>query len=162
LKTNKPPTPTPQPTPSIPWKLIKLMYMGISGITLIIGVVIGVIAILPKYDSQLIADGKGKSGQLTTTDNKELGSSKNIDVYTFKSEKRQYLTVEVVSNDFRPVFTMRKLDHDTLVKVEDVENKDNNFTASIMVEKGEYELKVKPENDGLGDYVIKAWVTGDR
>ncbi|QYX31577.1 serine/threonine-protein kinase [Sphaerospermopsis torques-reginae] len=111
LKTNKPPIPTPQPTPpptpSIPWKLIKLMMMGISGIMLIIGVVIGVIAILPKSDSQLIADGKGKSGQLTTTDNKELGSGKNIDVYTFKSEKRQYLTVEVVSNNFRPIFTMR-------------------------------------------------------
>ncbi|QYX31578.1 hypothetical protein [Sphaerospermopsis torques-reginae] len=45
------------------------------------------------------------------------------------------------------------------MKVEYVENKDNNFTASIMVEKGDYELKIKPKNDSLGDYVIKAWVT---
>ncbi|MFM2064256.1 MAG: hypothetical protein RLZZ507_3927 [Cyanobacteriota bacterium] len=167
LTTNKPPTPTPQttPTPSIPWKLIKLMMMGISGIMLIIGVVIGVIAILPKSDSQLIADGKEKLGQLTTADNKELGSGKNFDVYKFKSDKRQYLTVEIVSNDFRPIFTISKLEDKSFMKVEDVAIQDNNFTASIMIEKGEYELKIKSESESLGDYLIKAWVTdisGDR
>ncbi|TAF07052.1 MAG: serine/threonine protein kinase [Nostocales cyanobacterium] len=149
-------TPPKPPKSPIPWKLI---INGISGIIVIIGVVIAVTTIFTKSDEQLIADGKEKLGQLTSSDQKELVSSKPFDIYNFKSEKRQYLTVELVSKDFRPVFTIRKLEDESFMKVEDVEIKDNNFTASIMVEKGEYELKIKPENEGLGDYVIKAWVT---
>ncbi|WP_071191303.1 hypothetical protein [Trichormus sp. NMC-1] len=86
-------------------------------------------------------------------------SDKIFDVYEFKSEKKQYLTVEIVSNDFNPIFTIRKLDDQNFMSVTDVANKDNNFTATIMVEKGEYELKIKSENAALGDYVIKAWIT---
>lgn len=158
LTTNKPPPPNP-PKPPIPWKLIKLIILGISGMILIRSVVIAVIYILPKPNEQLIANGTEKIGQLISSDQKELVSGKHFDVYRFKSERRQYLTVEIVSKDFRPIFTISKLENKSFMKVEDVTTQDNNFTASIMVEKGEYELKIKSENEGLGDYVIKAWVT---
>lgn len=150
---NKKPVPPPPPPK------IKLPIKLIAGFVLAVVVVIGIILILRKPENQLIADGKEKTGQLTTSDDKELGSSKNVDVYKFKSDKRQYLTVEIVSQDFNPIFTVRKLDDTNLMTVKNVANKNNNFTASIMVEKGEYELKIKSENAALGDYVIKAWIT---
>lgn len=139
---------------------MKLIMMGIIGIVLaaIVGIV-GVMLKPQKTDNQLIADGKSYLGELTTLDNKELSSGKNFDVIRFQSEKKQYLTVEVVSNDFRPVFTIRKLEDNSFMDVKDVANQNNNYTATVVVEKGEYELKIKPENLGLGDYVIKAWVT---
>ncbi|WP_016953181.1 serine/threonine-protein kinase [Anabaena sp. PCC 7108] len=149
-KLNKKPVPPPK---------IKIPIKLITGFILAVVVVIGIIFILKKPDNQLIADGKEKQGQLTTADQKELASDKFFDGYKFTSEKKQYLTVEIVSNDFNPIFTIRKLDDQNFITVKDVENKDNNFTASMMVEKGEYELKIKSENEALGDYVIKAWIT---
>jgi hypothetical protein len=64
-----------------------------------------------------------------------------------------------VSDEFAPIFTIRKLNDNIFMDVTDVASRNNTFTASIIVEKGEYELKIKPENVSLGDYVIKAWVT---
>jgi eukaryotic-like serine/threonine-protein kinase len=145
-------SPSPPPKIKLPIKLI-------TGFVLAIVVVIVVMLIPKNTDNQLIKDGKEKQGELTTADQKELASDKIFDVYEFKSEKRQYLTVEIVSNDFNPIFTIRKLDDQNFMTVTDVANKDNNFTATIMVEKGEYELKIKSENAALGDYVIKTWIT---
>ncbi|MBE9258088.1 MULTISPECIES: hypothetical protein [Aphanizomenonaceae] len=102
------PTPPLPPAPQIPWKLI----LGtISGIIILIGVVMAVMSILPKSNDQLITDGKAKSGQLTSSDQKELSSDKNYDVYTFKSDKKQDLTVQIISNDFQPQLTMMKPDN---------------------------------------------------
>ena len=146
------PVPPAPPAPPIPWKLI----LGtISGIILIIGVVMAVISILPKSNDQLIADGKAKSGQLTSSDQKDLISNKTYDVYTFKSDKKQYLTVQITSNDFQPQLTIMKPDVNPLTNVA---TKDNDFTASIMVEPGTYQFKITSTEAASGNYVIKAWV----
>jgi serine/threonine protein kinase len=123
---------TPIPRTQISIKLI-------AGVILTVVMIIGVILIPKNTGLQLIADGKEKPGQLNQSDQKELSSGKSFDVYKFKSEKKQYLTVEIVSNDFHPIFTIRKLDDQNFMNVTDVANKNNNFTATIMVEKGEYE-----------------------
>ncbi|MBD2292062.1 serine/threonine protein kinase [Anabaena sphaerica FACHB-251] len=138
---------------------IKLPIKLITGFVLAVVVVMGIMLIPKNTDNPLIGDGQEKQGQLTTADQKELASDKIFEVYEFTSQKKQYLTVEIVSNDFNPIFTIRKLDDQNFMTVTDVANKDNNFTATIMVEKGEYELKIKSENAALGDYVIKAWIT---
>jgi eukaryotic-like serine/threonine-protein kinase len=149
-------TTTVPPAPSIPWKLI----LGtISGIIIIIGVFMAVMAILPKSNDQLIANGKAQSGELTSSDQKELSSDKTYDVYTFKSDKRQYLTVQVISNDFQPQLTMMKPDDKYFNPVPNVGIKDNDFTASIMVEPGTYKFKITSTQAANGNYVIKAWVT---
>ena len=154
--TSPPPVPPVPPAPQIPWKLI----LGtISGIILIIGVVMAVMSILPKSNDQLIADGKAKSGQLTSSDQKELSSDKTYDVYTFKSDKRQYLTVQITSNDFQPQLTMMKPDNKDFNPVPNVGTKDNDFTASIMLEPGTYQFKITSTQAASGNYVIKAWVT---
>ncbi|MTJ08218.1 serine/threonine-protein kinase [Anabaena sp. UHCC 0204] len=146
----------PSPPPPFPWKLI----LGtISGIILIIGVVMAVISILPKSNNQLIADGKAKSGQLTSSDQKELSSDKTYDVYTFKSDKRQYLTVQIISNDFQPQLTILKPDDKYFNPVPNVGIKDNDFTASIILEPGTYQFKITSTEAASGNYVIKAWVT---
>jgi len=154
---NQPTSPPPiPPVPQIPWKLI----LGtISGIILIISVVMAVMSILPKSNDQLIADGKAKSGQLTSSDQKELSSDKTYDVYTFKSDKRQYLTVQITSNDFQPQLTMMKPDNKDFNPVPNVGTKDNDFTASIMLEPGIYQFKITSTEAASGNYVIKAWVT---
>ncbi|MBK1987774.1 serine/threonine protein kinase [Sphaerospermopsis aphanizomenoides BCCUSP55] len=148
-----------KPVPPPPLPKIKLPIKLIAGFVLAVVVVIGITLIVRNPENQLIADGKEKAGQLTTSDDKEFGGGKNFDGYKFKSDKKQYLTVQIVSQEFSPIFTVRKLDDPNFMTVKDVANKDNNFTASIMVDKGEYELKIKSENAALGDYVIKAWVT---
>ena len=154
--TSPPPVPPVPPAPQIPWKLI----LGtISGIILIIGVVMAVMSILPKSNDQLIADGKAKPGQLTSSDQKELSSDKTYDVYTFKSDKKQYLTVQITSNDFQPQLTMMKPDNKDFNPVPNVGTKDNDFTASIMVEPGTYQFKITSTQAASGNYVIKAWVT---
>lgn len=146
----------PPPAPPFPWKLI----LGtISGIIIIIGVVMAVMSILPKSNNQLIADGKAKSGQLTSSDQKELSNNKTYDVYTFKSDQRQYLTVQIISNDFQPQLTMMKPDDKYFNPVPNVGTKDNDFTASIMVETGTYQFKIISTKAASGNYVIKAWVT---
>ena len=157
LTVNQPTSPPPVPTAhQIPWKLI----LGtISGIILIIGVVMAVISILPKSNDQLIADGKAKSGQLTSSDQKELSSDKTYDVYTFKSDKKQYLTVQIISNDFQPQLTMMKPDDKYFNLLTNVATKDNDFTASIMVEPGTYQFKITSTKAAGGNYVIKARVT---
>ena len=148
------PVPPAPPVPPIPWKLI----LGtISGIILIIGVVMAVISILPKSNDQLIADGKAKSGQLTSSDQKDLISNKTYDVYTFKSDKKQSLVVQIISNDFQPQLTMMKADDK--YPLTNVATKDNDFTASIMVEPGTYQFKITSTQAASGNYVIKAWVT---
>lgn len=144
-KSNKKLNNRPVSFPKVPIKLI-------TGFILAVVVIIGVILLTKKSDSQLIADGQEKPGQLNQSDKKELSSGKSFDVYKFKSDKKQYLTVEIVSNDFNPIFTIRNLDEQNFMAVKDVTSKNNNFTASIMVEKGEYELKIKSENVALGDY----------
>ena len=150
------PVPPATPAPPIPWKLI----LGtISGIILIIGVVMAVMSILPKSQDQLIADGKAKSGELTSSDQKELSSDKTYDVYTFKSDKKQYLTVQIISNDFQPQLTILKPDDKYFNPVSNVGTKDNDFTASIMVEPGTYQFKITSTKAASGNYVIKAWVT---
>ncbi|MTJ11159.1 serine/threonine protein kinase [Anabaena sp. UHCC 0187] len=150
-----PPPPVP-PAPQIPWKLI----LGtISGIIIIIGVVVAVISILSKSNDQLITDGKAKSGQLTSSDQKELSSDKNYDVYTFKTDKKQYLTVQIISNDFQPQLSIFKPDDKYFNPVPNVGTKDNDFTASIMIEPGIYQFKITSSKAASGNYVIKAWVT---
>ena len=150
------PTPPVPPAPQIPWKLI---LSTISGIILIIGVVMAVISILPKSNDQLIADGKAKLGQLISSDQKGLSNDKIYDVYTFKSDKRQYLTVQIISNDFQPQLTMMEADDKYFNPVPNVATKDNDFTASIMVEPGTYQFKITSTQAASGNYAIKAWVT---
>ena len=154
LTGNQPiPTPPLPPAPPFPWKLI----LGtISGIILIIGVFMAVMSILPKSNDQLIADGKAKSGQLTSSDQKDLISNKTYDVYTFKSDKKQSLVVQIISNDFQPQLTMMKADDK--YPLTNVGTKDNDFTASMMVEPGTYQFKITSTKAAGGNYVIKAWV----
>ncbi|WP_414548742.1 protein kinase domain-containing protein [Anabaena sp. CCY 0017] len=130
----------------------------ITKLTLAAVVIIGVIFLAQQSDSQLIVDGKEKPGELTTSDQKELTSGKFFDTYKFKSDKQQYLIVEVVSNDFNPILSIRKLDEVNFMPVKDVASQNNTFRVSIIVEKGEYELKITSETVAGGNYIIQTWV----
>ena len=127
-------------------------------LTLATVVIIGAIFLGQQSDSQLIPDGQEKPGELTTSDKKELSSGKFFDNYKFKSDKQQYLIVEVVSNDFNPLLSIRKLDEENFTSVKNVAGRNNTFRVSIIVEKGEYELKITSESVALGNYTIQAWV----
>lgn len=150
-KLKNQPNKKPVSFPKVPIKLI-------TKLTLAAVVMIGAILLAQQSDSQLIADGKEKPGQLTTSDQKELTSGKFFDTYKFKSDKQQYLIVEVVSNDFNPILSIRKLDEGNFMMVKDVAGKNNTFRVSIIVEKGEYELKITSESVAVGNYIIQAWV----
>ena len=54
---------------------------------------------------------------------------------------------------------MMKPDDKYFNPVSNVGTKDNDFTASIMVEPGTYQFKITSTQAASGNYVIKAWVT---
>ncbi|MBN3959649.1 serine/threonine-protein kinase [Nostoc sp. NMS8] len=143
------------PHSQLPLKLISQLIVGI----VLVIVVISTIIITKKTDTTLIADGKEQEGQLTQSDPKELINGKHYDIYNFTSGKQKYLTVEIVSKNFNPTFTIRKVNEDNFISVKNISTKENNFTATFMLENGQYELKIKSINMALGNYAIKAWVT---
>lgn len=67
--------------------------------------------------------------------------------------------MQIISNDFQPQLTMMKPDDKYFNPVPNVGTKDNDFTASIMVETGTYQFKIISTKAASGNYVIKAWVT---
>lgn len=64
--------------------------------------------------------------------------------------------MQIISNDFQPQLTMMK--PDDKYPLTNVATKDNDFTASIMVEPGTYQFKITSTQAASGNYVIKAWI----
>jgi eukaryotic-like serine/threonine-protein kinase len=138
---------------------VNLIIKSLLGVLVLAAVVItNVVGKQSQNNSQLIADGQAKSGKLTNSSSQALITGKFSNNYRFQSDKRQHLTLEVVSNDFTPLLTLRKLEEPDFKPVRDVSNQNNIFTASLIIEAGEYEIKVTSENVAVGDYTIQAWV----
>ncbi|HLP88270.1 MAG TPA: hypothetical protein VK184_06720 [Nostocaceae cyanobacterium] len=67
--------------------------------------------------------------------------------------------MQVFSSDFQSVVTLLKPNKNDFISLSNISKKDNEFTVSILLEPGTYQLKVTSKNIGIGSYEIKAWVT---